>query len=108
VERTASVEKIPRAMRFASAERGITTSKLEILPERKGNHAGLSAFFARRKWTLEDAYQFVRGLIGLIFVYDVLVQSWFPWGIPETPIGGSRVSCRPSGGQEVQNGKTAA
>jgi hypothetical protein len=58
------------------------------LSDGKGNHAGQSAFFARQKWTLEDAYQFVWGLIGLVFVYKVLVPLWFPCDTPETPYWG--------------------
>jgi hypothetical protein len=77
-------------MRFTRSEHGITTSyKLEIPAERKGNHADHSAFFPRRKWTLEEAYQFVHGLMGLVFVYKVLVPLWFPWDTPESPLLGS-------------------
>ncbi len=54
------------------------------LSDSKGNHADQSAFFARRKWTLQDAYQFVWGLIGPVFVYKVRVPLWFPWDTPET------------------------
>jgi hypothetical protein len=36
---------------------------LSFLSDRKGIHADQRACFARRKWTLEDAYQSVWGLI---------------------------------------------
>ncbi|MFZ5864879.1 MAG: hypothetical protein ACOYXY_03265 [Thermodesulfobacteriota bacterium] len=58
---------------------------LWILAERKGNHADQSAFFGRQKRTLQEAYQVVWGLIGLVFVYKVLVPLWFPWDTPESP-----------------------
>ncbi|MFZ5867753.1 MAG: hypothetical protein ACOYXY_17855 [Thermodesulfobacteriota bacterium] len=78
---------------------------LTILVERKGNHADQSAFFVRRKWTLQDTYQVVWGLIGLIFVYKVLVPLWFPWDTPEGHPGVPRPL---RGRQEDQNGNTAA
>jgi hypothetical protein len=76
-EKTA-IDAVPRA------KRGITAPyKLEILSERKGNHSDLSAFFARRKCTLEEAYQFVHGLMGLVFVYKVRVLLWSLRDTPE-------------------------
>lgn len=57
---------------------------LSFLSERKRNHADPSDFFARRKWTLQGAYQFVWGLIGLVFVYKVLVPLWVPAGHPSS------------------------
>jgi len=78
---------------------------LKILAERKGNHADQSAFFVRRKWTLQEAYQVVWGLIGLVFVNKVLVPLSFPWDTPEGQPGVPRPL---RGCQEDQNGKTAA
>lgn len=50
---------------------------LSMHAKRKANQADHSAFFARQKWTLENAYDVVWGLMGLIFLFKVLDPLWF-------------------------------
>lgn len=47
-----------------------------LAADSEDNHADHSAFFARQKWTVKDAYAAVFCAMGLIFTYSVLLPLW--------------------------------